>query len=174
MSSSRAPLSNDHNWHPSNLNSHTTSRHPSALVRLVEASGRSKGSSATPRPPSVVSPAPNRGFQTQAQLDTITNTLDNVHHNKNYSNINQDLMSPNKPSDSYRNQQAIFHSRGQVSTSQHRTSVPTPGYNSKFPREDASMSHSNRRQSRDFSQSFPPVSLTFRSGLRLLIYRHRI
>ena len=159
MSSARSFHSNDPLQYPSDLASHPPSRHPSGLVRLVEATGRTRGSSATPQPPSVLSPTPNRGFQTLAQPNNINNSMNQAPPSGSSSN-SQGHASPCSQSSSRLNQGFAVYNRNQTSSTQQSSPAPSHGFNH---RNDSSPRvQPSELQNQGSRQSLPLVILSFR------------
>jgi hypothetical protein len=166
MSSNGHFHSNDPYNHPTGLNSHPVSRHPSALVRLVEATGRTRGSAATPRPPDVLSPAPQRGYQTQNHLTNINQTLNNTRPSQG-SFSNRIASSPSSASSSAINE--AVRNRNQSSSAQHSNPNQNQGFNNRNRNFSAVQLHGSQNQ----GQGFLPVSATFCSFLHLLTPSYR-
>jgi hypothetical protein len=136
--------------------------HPSGLIRAVNDTGRTRGSSATPAP-AVVSPRPNRGYQ--AQIDQM-NPVSNHQGNRNYQNAspsntvqstsssqNKRVHDRNMSSLSSRSQQSLQSPPGFTNRQFESNPRMSPGIGSfQFP----------GRQSVDISQELQlqPVSLT--------------
>jgi hypothetical protein len=83
--------------------------HPSGLIRAVNDTGRTRGSSATPAP-AVVSPRPNRGYQ--AQIDQM-NRISNHQGNRN----NQNASPSNTVQSTSSSQNKRVHDRNMSSLS---------------------------------------------------------
>jgi hypothetical protein len=143
------------------------SPHPSGLIRAVNNTGRTRGSSATPTP-SVVSPTPNRGYQ--AQIERM-NKASHYQGNHNYQDAspsttgqltspsqNRGLHNRNMRSLSSGTRQLVQTSQGFTNRQNDLNQQVSPGSSSfQFP----------GTQPLDTSQELliHPVGVTFPTGL---------
>jgi hypothetical protein len=116
--------------------------HPSGLLRALEATGRTRGSAATPQPSTIVSPSPDRSYQARSHLGNM-NTLPTAPRNIQSTHDNTSPLSTASPG----------YNRGSEGRDRQENSSTTfstrtrSGLNSDF----------QRRQPSDLG--YPPVSV---------------
>jgi hypothetical protein len=129
-------------------------RHPSGLVRLVEATGRTRGNSATPQPHPFTSPTPDRGFQTQTRLNNINSSLN--YEPPSWGDYNSpDYWSPSSQSSSGRDQGVVVRTSLQRSNDQQLSPTPSHGFN--IPRSNSPKVQPNEFRSQGSRPSLPMV-----------------
>jgi hypothetical protein len=155
MSSARNFDSNSPPRHHLGHTYYSPGRHPSGLVRLVEASSRTRGNSAIPQPHSFITPTPDRGFQTQTRLNNIDNSLN--YEPPSWGDYNSpDYWSPSSQSSSGRVQGVVLRTSLQRSNDQQ--SSPTPSHSFNIPRSNSPEVQPNEFQSQGSRPSLSVVT----------------
>jgi hypothetical protein len=157
--------------HPSDLDSQSPNWHPCGLVRLVEATGRTRGSSATPLPPSLQSSTPNRGLESRDPLKNLNNSFNN-NTTPNWNTPNhQDRMNSGSRYNSGINRGGEGYIHNHRSKSQQSSPTPCHGLNNRND-NPPKVQHSELHN-QDFGSSLPPVTLTIYLCLILLTVNRR-
>lgn len=125
MSSGRGVLSYASLRPLPDLGSQTSSRHPCGLVRLVEATGRTKGSSASPLPPSLGSSTPDRELESREPPNNFNNSFNNT--TPNSTSLNVQVYTNSSPRyDSAKSRSGGGYTHNTLSRT--KQSSPTPCY----------------------------------------------